>query len=122
VTDGNDNADLATAYRQRDQQLYETRGALGEAVSTLTAELRAKREELASLQAERERLMADNQALRDEVHRLTASLQQLHRDAAALEAALTAARARVARLDNMKLVRWTRPIRRTLDRLRKTGR
>ncbi|HUO70877.1 MAG TPA: glycosyltransferase family 2 protein [Solirubrobacteraceae bacterium] len=76
---------LSTAYQQRTEQLYETRGALAEAVATLNVELAARRAEIAGLRAECEGLRAeceavraDNDALRDNAHALTASLQQSH--------------------------------------------
>jgi chromosome segregation ATPase len=106
------------AYEQRTAQLYETRGALAEAVATLTVELRAIREDLVRVQDECDRLRADNQALRDNAHSLTDQLQQAHERGAALEAELKASQATAAALANLKVVRWTGPLRRAVFRLR----
>ena len=56
---------LSAAYERRTSQLYETRGALAEAVATLTVEARAVREDIQRLRKENDWLRADNQVLRD---------------------------------------------------------
>ena len=70
---------LGIAYAERTRQLHETRGALAEAVGTLTAEFNE--------------VVAARDALRVENRRLEAELREAY--------------ALVGALRNMKVVRWT---------------
>jgi uncharacterized coiled-coil DUF342 family protein len=91
------SASLRVAYTERDRQLREARGALAELVSELTEELRELRNERAGI-------LAENRALRQEVDK------QL-RGVARLNAQLTV-------LQNLKVVRWTAPVRGLVYRVR----
>ncbi len=108
-TDGSN--ELRTAYEQRTKQLHDARGALGEAVAALTVELDQRREETARLRDEYEHVRVENQALHASTKALTEALEQARERGAASEA-------RALALQNMKVVRWTAPIRRTVHRLR----
>jgi chromosome segregation ATPase len=117
--------ELFSAYEQRTKQLYDTRGALAEAVASLTAEVRDLRGDLERVRADNQRVRADNQrvradnqALRENAHGLTDSLQHSHEHAAQLQAELNASEAAAAALANLKIVRWTAPVRRAVYRLR----
>ena len=77
---------LSAAYEQRTKELYDARGALAQAVSTLTAELSHCREE-------RHRVLDENRGLREH--------------AEALRAEIAAANQRTAAVLNLKVVRWT---------------
>ena len=81
---------ISKAYEQRTKQLYEARGALSEAVSTLAAELAQCREE------------------RD----------KLREYATSLERGIAVANDRTAAVLNMRAVRWTARPRALLHRLR----
>ena len=98
-----------TAYEQRTKQLHDARGALD--VAALTVELDQRREETARLRNECEHVRVENQALHASTKALTEALEQARERGAASEA-------RASALQNMKVVRWTAPIRRTVHRLR----
>lgn len=89
--------DLAAAYQARNRQLREAHLTLAEAVSELTAELTERRGEV--------------RTLRHEVASLRGKLENLGQHHAALEAQLQLAQ-------NMKVVRWTAPLRRIVYRWR----
>jgi hypothetical protein len=84
---------LSAAYEQRTKELYDARGALAEAVSTLTAELSHCREE-------RDRGLVENRGLREHAEALRAEIEKL-------EHGLAAANQRTAAVLNLKVVRWT---------------
>ena len=102
---------LERAYTERTQQLHDARGAVAEAVSTLRVELNRHREEAAALRAERDQAVADNQAVRHEVE------AQRNR-VGVLEDELRDSRELIAVLQNMKVMRWSAPVRRIVYRLR----
>lgn len=81
---------LRTAYQERDRQLREAHGALAELVSELTETLRG--------------LVAENRALRQEVDKQLKGVARLNE--------------RIAVLENLKVVRWTRPLRGFAYRIR----
>jgi ABC-type transporter Mla subunit MlaD len=87
---------MITAYEERNQQLYDARGALAEAVAELTTELHHRRGEVAQL---------------------TAQLEAVSRNAAKLENALRESSELITVLRNMKVVRWTAWPRRLVYRL-----
>jgi chromosome segregation ATPase len=89
--------DLAAAYQARNRQLREARMTMLEAVSTLTAELTDRREEI--------------RALHVEVNSLREHLDSLGQRHASLEYELQI-------MQNMKVVRWSAPLRRFVRRLR----
>ena len=84
---------LSAAHEQRTKELYDARGALAEAVSTLTAELNHCREE-------RDRVLEENRGLREHTEALRAEIEKL-------EHGLAAANQRTAAVSNLKVVRWT---------------
>lgn len=84
---------LSAAYEQRTKELYDARGALAEAVSTLTAELN-------HCHQERERLLEENQGLRENAKALQAKIDKL-------DGSLAVADQRTAAVQNLKVVRWT---------------
>jgi chromosome segregation ATPase len=88
---------LAAAYQARNQQLREAHLTLAEAVSALTADLTDRRDEV--------------RTLRNDVASLRGQLENLEKHHAALEAELRLAQ-------NMKVVRWTAPLRRVVYRWR----
>jgi regulator of replication initiation timing len=98
---------LSAAYEQRTKDLYDARGALAEAVSTLTGELTHCREE-------RERLLEENRGLREHAEALQAEIGKL-------EDGLAVANQRTAAVQNLKVVRWSAWPRAVLYRIR-TGR
>jgi uncharacterized coiled-coil DUF342 family protein len=117
-TDSVQQSALSAAYAERTKQLHDARGAIAEAVSTLRAELGHRREELAAvrqeaatLRDERDRAVTDNRALRQEV-------EAQRRRIAELEEGLEQTTELVAVLQNMKVVRWSGPLRRFVYRLR----
>jgi hypothetical protein len=89
--------ELPRAYEQRTAQLYDARAALAEAVSTL-------RTELGRRNMERDHAIAESRALRERVD--------------LLESELRGARADIAALQGMKVVRWTAWPRRVVYRIR----
>jgi hypothetical protein len=99
---------LAAAYEARNKQLHETRAALAEAVSTLRTELDHRRAEAAALRDERDRAINDNRRA-----------QQL---IAEQERALKEMASVLAQFQNMKVVRWSRPLRRRVYRIRQRRR
>ena len=99
--DGADSTAVRRAYDERTTQLHEARGALGEAVAALSAELASRREESGLVSGERDRAVREAEALRAEVIALQ------HR-VAELETALTLERGKVAELEGMKVVRYTK--------------
>lgn len=105
---------LARAYAERTKQLHDARGALAEAVSALSAELAQHREEATALREERHRSVGETQALRQEVQ---AQRERID----ALEEALRNSRQLIAVLQNMKVMRWSAPLRRIVYRLRARG-
>jgi chromosome segregation ATPase len=88
---------LAAAYQARNRQLREAHLTLAEAVSALTDDLTDRRDEV--------------RTLRHDVSSLREQLESLAKHHAALEGQLTAAY-------NMKVVRWTAPLRRVVYRWR----
>jgi hypothetical protein len=98
------DADLDIAYAERTTQLHDARGALAEAVATLTGELHRQREEYDRLVEESRGSREHNQALETELQKLQAYAQMLQEQ-------LTACR-------NMKVVRWTASPRRFVYGLR----
>jgi chromosome segregation ATPase len=101
----------ATPYEERTKQVYEARGALAEAVAALTVELSQRRAEAGSLRDERDRAAGDIRALR-------AELEAQHERIADLEQVVHDARDAVTALQNMKVMRWSEPVRRIVYRLR----
>jgi uncharacterized coiled-coil DUF342 family protein len=94
-----ESAPLArVAYEERDRQLRDTRGALAELVSELTEELR-------ELRNERQGFLEDNRALRQEVDKQLRGVAQLNEQLEVLR--------------NLRVVRWTVPLRRFAYRLRR---
>ena len=89
--------DLAAAYQARNRQLREAHIALAEAVSALCADLKERRSEV--------------HALREEVSSLREHLESLGQRHAHLEYELEVAR-------NMRVVRWSAPLRRAALRWR----
>ena len=110
-TEGADSAGVRRAYDERTIQLHEARGALGEAVAALTAELASRREESGSLSSERDRAVREAGALRSEVVTLQSRVAEL-------EAALALERRKVTELQGMKVVRYTKVPRRLVYRWR----
>jgi hypothetical protein len=114
--DGAQEADESSiAYEHRSSQLYEARGALADAVAVLREELNQRRQESAAVRQELarlfeayERVLVENRSLHEAVER-----------AAALERELMSSRELVATHTNMKVVRWTAPVRRAVYRLRR---
>jgi chromosome segregation ATPase len=98
---------LSAAYEQRTKELYGARGALAEAVATLTAELSFGREE-------RKRMLEENRGLREHIKALEAEIEKL-------EHGLAAANQRTDAVLNLKVVRWTAGPRSVIYRMR-TGR
>jgi chromosome segregation ATPase len=98
---------LAAAYKQRTKEIYDARGALAEAVSTLTAELTHCREE-------RDRVVDENRGLREHAEALHAEIEKLERG-------LAAANQRIEAVLNLRVVRWTAWPRAVVYRIR-TGR
>jgi predicted nuclease with TOPRIM domain len=84
---------LSAAYEVRTKELYDARGALAEAVSTLTAELSHCRQE-------RERLLEENHGLREHAKALQGEIDKL-------DQGLAVANQRTAAVQNLKIVRWT---------------
>jgi DNA repair exonuclease SbcCD ATPase subunit len=72
TTPGEQPDELGEAYEQRTNQLHEARGALAEAVATLTAELRVRREEA-------EAIRRDNRALHEQAEMHVQLIQDLQR-------------------------------------------
>ena len=99
---------LSTAYEQRTKELYDARGALAEAVSTLTAELSFCREE-------RERVLEENRGLREHAKALRTEIVKLERG-------LADANRRTDAVLNLKVVRWTSWPRAVVYRMRTRGR
>ena len=131
--------DLAASYQRRSQDLYETRAALGDAVSTLRLELEERREECRELHQQLSAVREDNHALRLEVERFAAEARKQNEQSLRYEADLAdahdrlqaardqlqaardqlqAAREEVRRLRKLKAVRGTLLIRRLLGRAR----
>jgi predicted nucleic acid-binding Zn-ribbon protein len=102
---------LSIAYEERAKQLYEARGALAEAVSTL-------RQELGYCREERDQALTENTGLRQHAQALTGEIEKLRHYASGLEGEVQAANERTAAVLNMKAVRWTARPRRTVQRLR----
>jgi chromosome segregation ATPase len=103
---------LVTAYEERTAQIYDTRAALGEAVSALRTELEQRRGEVAGLSRDNDSLRADNRALRADAERLHAEAGSLHERIAALNAELRSIR-------RNPIVRLATLPRRIMRRLRK---
>lgn len=93
--------DLARAYEARSRQLRDAHITIAEAVSTLSAELTER--------------SAEVRTLRDEVSSLRGQLESLSKHHETLEAELRLAQ-------NMKVVRWTAPLRRVVYRWRERRR
>jgi predicted nucleic acid-binding Zn-ribbon protein len=93
---------LKAAHAQRTRQVYEARGALAEAVSTLTSELVQRRHEVASLRDEQRAGREYAQSLQEEASKqsehaavLEAELKRMHEEAVRLTAQLRAANERL---------------------------
>jgi uncharacterized coiled-coil DUF342 family protein len=112
---GERQAELSAAYAERTKQLHDARGALAEAVAALTAELEEHRSETAALRDERDRVVAIGQAQHEELTQLRARVQSLDK-------ALEETYRTLAEFREMKVVRWSEPVRRFVYRLRKPGR
>ena len=103
---------LRLAHHRQTQQLYEARGALAEAVAALTVELEQRRDEIATTAAERDRVLLENEALK-------ADSQRIRDHTIALQREVELSHARIAAMQNMKVMRWTAGVRRLVYRLRK---
>lgn len=90
-TPGERSDELSEAYEQRTKQLHEARGALAEAVATLTAELRVRREES-------EAIRTDNRALHEQAEMHIGVIHDLQQRVGQLEADLHRARQRLPRV------------------------
>lgn len=110
-------ASLAAAFETRTRQLYEARGALGEAVAILRAELSPRRSEANVLQSETRALQGETKGLQAEAANLRGALDQTQLRIARLEAQLAEAYELISIQRNMRVVRWTAPARRVLHRL-----
>jgi uncharacterized coiled-coil DUF342 family protein len=88
---------LAAAYAERTKQVHEARAALAEGVAALTVELDERRGEVNQLRGEVQALRLERDALREEV---------------------TALKRVIRTLQNMKVVRWTAPLRSVVYRTR----
>ena len=95
---------LRRAYEERSRDLLDARTGLAEAVAALTAELRARRDEIASV-------LGENDALRGLAERS-------EREAAAQQQRAEAAEAALAAVRGMRIVRYSAPARRLVYRLR----
>jgi septal ring factor EnvC (AmiA/AmiB activator) len=102
---------LRRAYDERSRDLLEARTSLAEAVAMLTSELRARREEVASLAGE-------NDSLREHLQRAQAEAAAQRERADAAEVERDRLRTTVARIRGMKVVRYAAPARRLILRLR----
>jgi hypothetical protein len=112
---------LSEAYERRTKDLHDARGALAEAVSVLTAELKDARAEGAVVRAERDHLLQENRTMREHTDALVIEVKKKQERASVLEEALQAERDRVAVLSNMKVVRWSASIHGVVYRLRQRG-
>jgi len=113
---------LAMADAERTKQLHEARGALAEAVTTLSVELSERRTELdvrrrevEALRTERDAAVSDNRALREEVEKERVRIRNL-------EGALTEARELVITIQSTKVMRWSAPARRLVYAVRQRQR
>lgn len=104
---------LAQAHAQRTQQLYEARGALAEAVSALTGELRVLREQSAAL-------AQDNRALHEQAATHAAAITSGQERITELETELGKAYSTIDSLRGLKVVRWTAWSRAMRFRLRRS--
>jgi chromosome segregation ATPase len=109
---------LAGAYEQRTTHLHDARTALAEAVSALRTELAQRREEVASLGAERDQARLDHRAEHERSEALDRERHELRRRVAALEAELADTRERLTAVRNLKVVRWSAWPRRAVYRWR----
>jgi uncharacterized coiled-coil DUF342 family protein len=123
---------LAEAYKRRDAQLYEARGALAEAVATLEAELNRSHEEAGALRAKLDALSSELAGAREHAGNLADEAEkqrrlavqhagevvQLREEVARLAAELQDTQELVGTLREMKAVRWTATPRRLAGRLR----
>jgi hypothetical protein len=96
---------------ERTRQLHETRGALAEAVSTLTAELTLRQAELTLRQAELTQRQEENYGLREHIAALEAEVRKQQQHAEMVQSQLIA-------LKNTKAVRWSAGPRRLVYLLR----
>jgi uncharacterized coiled-coil DUF342 family protein len=113
-----DAADLTRAYEQRSEQLYEARGALAEAVATVTTELNHCRSERDRAQVDADGLRAHADALQREIAKLRRYSEQLEREARDAHAAFAALQAKLVVVENMKVIRWSTRPRALVRRLR----
>jgi hypothetical protein len=102
---------LRLAHQRQTQQLYEARGALAEAVAALTVELGQRRDEIARTIAERDLVLLENEALKTDSQRIRDHITVLQRE-------VELSHARIAAMQNMKVMRWTAGVRRLVYRLR----
>src|SRR5437588_8180310 len=92
---------LALAYEERTRELHDARAALSGAISALTVELSRLREQ------------------HDLAH---ADIRNLREHEAALLARVAALEAELEVMRNMRVVRWTAPLRARMPRLRRRSR
>jgi len=95
---------LSEAYEKRTGQLYEARSTVAEAVAVLKSELAEAREQ--------------RSVLREENAELRQALETARQGQESLQAELESALSVVASLQQMKVVRWSAPIRRWVYQFR----
>jgi hypothetical protein len=99
---------LSEAYQKRTGQLYEARSTIAEAVAVLNAELTERRREARE----------QSSVLKEENAELRQALETARLGHETLQAELERALALLTSVQQMKVVRWSAPVRRWVYQLR----
>jgi uncharacterized protein YhaN len=99
---------LSEAYEKRTGQLYEARSTIAEAVAVLNAELSERRREARE----------QSSVLKEENAELRQALETARQGQESLQAELESALSVLASLQQMKVVRWSAPVRRWVYQFR----